>query len=219
SERQGKLRIVTIEGLDRSACGGTHVHSTGEIGVVLIRRLDKMRGNLRIEFLCGMRAVRRARLDYEALLEISRLLSASLDETPSLVAVQLRRLNESEKARNKLSIELARIEGAALNEATEPGPDGVRRASRTIARGPIDDDLRALAQGFTSRNKAVFAAFVEEPPSLLVAVSPATGMHAGNLLKSLLAGAGGRGGGNAQLAQGSVSSREALERIRGELNG
>lgn len=218
-ERQGKLRIVNIEGLDRSACGGTHVRSTGEVGAVLIRRLEKMRGNLRIEFLCGMRAVRRARLDYEALAEISRSLSASLDETPTLIAVQLRRLNESEKARHKLSIELARMEGAALHDATEPGPDGVRRVSRTIAQGPIDDNLRALAQGFTSRNKAVFAAFVEEPPSLLVAVSAATGLHAGNLLKSLLAGAGGRGGGNAQLAQGSVSSREALERIRGELNG
>ena len=56
SERSGELRIVEIAGLDRSACGGTHVRATGEIGPVLIRKLDKVRGAVRIEFLCGARA-------------------------------------------------------------------------------------------------------------------------------------------------------------------
>ena len=71
------LRIVSIEGLDRSPCGGTHVRATGEIGVLLIRKLDKVRGNVRIEFLCGMRAVRRARRDFEALSRIARLFSVA----------------------------------------------------------------------------------------------------------------------------------------------
>ena len=82
------LRIVTIEDLDRSACGGTHVRSTGEIGPVLLRKLDKVRQAVRIEFLCGMRAVRRARADFDALSRIAQLFSAPLDETPALVASQ-----------------------------------------------------------------------------------------------------------------------------------
>ena len=53
SEREGTLRIVSIEGLDRSACGGTHVHATGEIGAILIRKLEKVRQTMRVEFLCG----------------------------------------------------------------------------------------------------------------------------------------------------------------------
>src|SRR5829696_5605904 len=60
-DRKGELRIVTIQDLDRSACGGTHVRSTAEIGCVLIRKLERVRQGTRLEFLCGLRATRRAR--------------------------------------------------------------------------------------------------------------------------------------------------------------
>ena len=80
TDREGELRIVTIRDCDRSACGGTHVRSTGEIGPVLIRKLDRIRGNVRIEFLCGMRAVVRARTDYDAL---SRIAHARLYSGPA----------------------------------------------------------------------------------------------------------------------------------------
>src|SRR5579864_1150202 len=76
--RAGTLRIVSIQGLDRIACGGTHVRLTGEIGPILIRRLEKIRNNVRVEFLCGMRAVRRARADYDALTHIGQTFSAAL---------------------------------------------------------------------------------------------------------------------------------------------
>jgi alanyl-tRNA synthetase len=74
SDREGPLRIVSIQGLDRSACGGTHVRATGEIGPILIRKLDKIRGNVRIEFLCGLRALRRARADFDALSRVAWVL-------------------------------------------------------------------------------------------------------------------------------------------------
>jgi len=67
SEREGTLRIVAIDGIDRSACCGTHVRSTGEIGPILVRKFDKIRGNTRVEFLCGARAIAAARADYDAL--------------------------------------------------------------------------------------------------------------------------------------------------------
>src|ERR1051326_7067054 len=67
TERQGTVRIVAIDNLDQSACGGTHVRATGEIGPILIRRLEKVRGSVRVEFLCGMRAVKRAQAGYDAL--------------------------------------------------------------------------------------------------------------------------------------------------------
>src|SRR5262249_12040550 len=63
SDRQGTLRIVTIVGLDRSACGGTHVRATGEIGSILIRRAERVKQSVRVEFLCGSRAVQRSRQD------------------------------------------------------------------------------------------------------------------------------------------------------------
>lgn len=217
SEREGELRIVSIEGIDRSACGGTHVRSTAEIGVVLIRKLDRIRGNVRVEFLCGLRAVRRAQADFEALARIARQFSSPLDETPALVAAQLDKLQESEKARRKLAAELALLQGRELYENTAPDEGGVRRAVRRVGRGAIDDGLRLVAQGFTERPNAVFLALIEEPPAILLAASKDGAVHAGNTLKPVLAEAGGRGGGNAQLAQGSLPSAGALRRVAAAL--
>ena len=45
SDRTDETRVIEIEGIDRSACGGTHVRATGEIGPILIRRLDRVRQN------------------------------------------------------------------------------------------------------------------------------------------------------------------------------
>jgi alanyl-tRNA synthetase len=217
SEREGVLRIVAIEGLDRSPCGGTHVRATGEIGPLLIRKLDKIRGNVRIEFLCGMRAVRRARTDYDALARISRLLASPLDETPAVVAARKSLFEAAEKARRRAETELAGRRGRELYEATLPGPDGVRRVVQRLSSGALDEELRALAQGFVAQAKSVFVAAVEEPPSVLLAVSPDTGIHAGNSLKAALSKFGGRGGGSALAAQGSIPSREHLDGLLTEL--
>jgi alanyl-tRNA synthetase len=57
----------------------------------------------------------------------------------------------------------------------------------------------------------------DSPPAALLAVSEDAGVHAGNLLKAAIAKYGGRGGGNALLAQGSVESLELLERLLADL--
>ena len=217
SDREGLLRIVTIEGLDRSACGGTHVRTTAEIGPVLIRKCERVRSNVRLEFLCGLRAVRRARADFEALSRIALGLSASLDEAAALVESQRRALIASEKALAKARVELARRRGVELYQ-TAAEADGMRRYVHRISEGPLDEEVRALAQGFTSGARAVFVAFSENPPSVLLAASADSGLHAGQILKEALAAAGGRGGGNAQLAQGSVPSAGELERVLATLS-
>ena len=185
SEREGTLRIVSIQDLDRSACGGTHVRATAEIGPVLVRKLDKVRQTTRVEFLCGGRAVRRARADYEALYKTAQLFRSQLDEVPALVAAQLEGANTHEKARRKLELDLAAYQGRELYETTAPGPDGLRRLSRRVDRGSLED-LRAIAQSFTSQPKAVFAAALADPPSILLAASADAGIDAGKLLKAAL---------------------------------
>lgn len=208
SERQGVLRIVSIDGLDRSACGGTHVRATGEIGPILIRKLDRVRASLRVEFLCGMRAVRRARSDYEALSQIGRTFSAPLDETPALVAAQAEKLQEADKMRRRLSEELAGARGRELYAQLTPGPAGLRKHLRRVPA--VTEDLRIEARSFCSGEKAVLLLLAEDPPAALLAASPDSGWNAGAWLKEALTQAGGRGGGSATTAQGSVPSKEAL---------
>jgi alanyl-tRNA synthetase len=219
SEREGTLRIVSIEGLDRSACGGTHVRATGEIGPILIRRLDRAHGGVRLEFLCGARAVRRARADFDALNRIARLFSAPPDETPALVQAQSEALQAAERARRRLATEVASFRGRELYAATAPDAGGTRRVLQRLRKGAIDDELRATAQSFTAQPKAVFLAVIEEPPAALLAASKDVGINAGEALKAALGRVGGRGGGSAVLAQGSAPSREPLEAVIEELQG
>ncbi|HTD43840.1 MAG TPA: alanyl-tRNA editing protein [Bryobacteraceae bacterium] len=215
SQRSGTLRVVSITGIDRSACGGTHVRSTAEIGLLLIRKLDKIRGNVRLEFVCGFRALKQARADFRTLLEISRHLSTPIDQTPAVVAAQGERLRLLEKSNQRLSLDVARREGRELWEATAAGPDGIRRVTQP---GSIDDAMRVRAQAFAAQGSAVFIAVSENPPAVLLAASADSGLHAGKLVQAAVTTVGGRGGGNQALAQGSVPSNADLNRVVRLLN-
>jgi alanyl-tRNA synthetase len=218
SGREGMLRIVSIDGLDRSACGGTHVRATGEIGPVLLRKMEKIRQSVRVEFVCGGRAVRRARADFEALNRVAQLFSAPLDEVPPMVAAQLDATKAGERERRKLELALAGYRGKELYGATEPGPDGLRRATERLDRGALED-LRAVAQNFTAQTKGIFVATLKDPPSVLLATSADSGVDAGKLLKAALTEAGGRGGGNPRIAQGSLPDAALLDALVAKLGG
>ncbi len=166
-----------------------------------IRKLEKIRGTTRVEFVCGLRAVRAARTDFRLFSEISRTLSTPFEEIPALIAAQIEKTKTLEKTSVRLSTELAKREGGELHAATAPGEDGIRRVTQ---KGPIDDAVRARAQAFIAGGKAVFLAVSEDPASVLLAASADSGVHAGNRVKEAVTAAGGRGGGNQTVAQGSV---------------
>jgi alanyl-tRNA synthetase len=210
SPREGTLRIISIQGIDRSACGGTHVRSTAEIGPVFLRKLDKVRGNVRVEFVCGGRALKQARADFRLLNEIGRALSSPHEQAPAMIASLTERLKASEKTAQRLAIGLAILEGTELYNSTAPDAGGFRHTTQT---GPIDEAMRARAQAFVAGPKALFLGVCQEPPSVLLAVSADSAMDAGKLVKAAVTSVGGRGGGNQALAQGSVPSAAALEHV------
>jgi alanyl-tRNA synthetase len=228
STREGALRIISIAGLDRSACGGTHVRRTGEIGVVLLRKSERVRKNVRVEFLCGERATRRARADYEVLSGLAGLSSTSIDELPSVFAARLAELQQQGKQLKELGLRLDEYRAQELYARARaelaPGAQLVcgleRRATGAIA------DLRGLGQRFAAEPHAVFIAALDEPASLLLAASEDSGVDASALLRATLQAHGGRGGGTPRLAQGSLPNvaaldgalaalRSALERTKG----
>jgi alanyl-tRNA synthetase len=178
---------------------------------VLIRKPDKIRSSTRVEFLCGLRAARRARADFDALLAIAQTLSAPLDEAPALVSSQIEALKSVEKDRRRLEEELGAAHGRELYDATSPDSFGIRRVTKRLASGALDT-LRPIAQSFCGRPMAIFVGAVEQPPAILFATSQDSGVDSGKLLKAALNGVGGRGGGAPRLAQGSAPSVAALER-------
>jgi len=144
-DRKGALRIINIEGVDRSACGGTHVRATGEIGCVLLRGAERIRKTTRVEFLCGMRAVERARADYSALSGIASTLSASIDDVPTLIASQAMQLKDGDQARRRLERELAGYRARSMFEGLSPSAAGPRVGFQNGA-APTMDQLRTLGQ-------------------------------------------------------------------------
>jgi len=215
SERTGTLRVVSIAELDRSACGGTHVRNTAEVGAVLLRKLDKVRGNVRVEFVCGARAVRRARSDYDTLSRAARVFSSPVDDVDGLVAGQAQRLMAAEKELKRLNAEAAQREGRERFAAAGRNERGwaveVRRTS-----GAMGDEHRLRAGAFAEMGAGVWVELFSSPGAVLVAASAATGLNAGAVLKALLTAAGGRGGGSAALAQGSVPEA-GLDGLEAEL--
>jgi alanyl-tRNA synthetase len=203
SGRTGMLRVVDIAGVDRSACGGTHVRSTAETVPIQIRKLERVRGNVRLELVCGGRARRRARQDYRVVAELARQSASSIEKLPEHIASLRQRALDAEKRNQALGLELAARDGRELYAAAKAGSDGVRRAK--LAVGSLDERTRAVSQAFIEQaGAAVILVRAEQPRGVLIACSRDSGLDAGAILKRVVAAAGGRGGGSATLAQGSL---------------
>jgi len=106
-ERAGRMRIVEMEGVEFNACGGTHVRSTGAIGGLLVRRVEKVKQGQRVEFCCGLRAVRAAGRDYARLRELGALLSVGAGDLAGRVAGLIEDKKANAKRIKSLEKELA----------------------------------------------------------------------------------------------------------------
>ncbi len=212
SDREGVLRVVTIEGIDRSACGGTHVHRTGEIGALLLRRVEKTKGNTRLEFVCGHRAVARARADYLLLGTAARAFTAAPDDLPQLIEAQQQKLSELERERKRLNGELAQFQASRLWDEATVGADGVRRIALPPHGGPVKE-LEALVQALVTNGACVVLALSPGSGGVLLGAGEGSGVDAGQSLRAALGTVGGKGGGSPKLAQGSVPDPQRLSAV------
>jgi alanyl-tRNA synthetase len=212
-----QLRLIDVHDFDLTACGGTHVSATGQIGCILLRKTERTRQGWRVEFVCGKRAVATARHDYSVLAESGGLLSSHIWDIPQ----QLRKLQEDARAVRKsgehLLEELADLYASRLlAETPESG------ARRIITRTFPDRDLtfiKLLAQRLTRQSAGVVTLLgtTSEPPALVFAQSPGQPFDMGGLIKDALARLGGRGGGSKDMAQAGPTQVEGLEAALNEI--
>jgi alanyl-tRNA synthetase len=215
--REGELRVVSIDALDRSACGGTHVRSTAEIGSILLRGTERVRKTTRVEFVCGQRAVRTARADHELISALALSLGIAPSELIAKTKAQSDELRAAQSARREAATALDAYRARELFDATPPDVTGHRRVVVHRDSGSVDE-LRSLGQAVVGLGHARFIGTLESPPTIVFATSNSPGgVDAGAVLKTQLAHHGGRGGGNARIAQGTVPTREALDAIAATL--
>jgi alanyl-tRNA synthetase len=205
------LRIVDIKEFDLSACGGTHVNQTGQIGCVLLRKAEKVRQGWRIEFVAGQRAVGVARRDYAALTETAGLFSAHLYDVPQQARKSLDEIRSLRKLREKSQEELAEAQAANLL-AEIPEENGRRILTRVYSDRDMNS-VKLLAQKLSrsSPNIVALLATTSPQPSVVFAQSPGQPFDMGSLMKQTLSKFGGRGGGSKDMAQGGLSDSATIE--------
>ncbi len=132
-----ELRLIEIADFDLSACGGTHVGASGQIGSILLRKSEKVRQGTRVEFVCGGRAVRMARRDYSALSEAAALFSAQLWDVPEQIRKSLEESKSLRKQKEDALQELAELMAVA-DLHSQPETNGRKIVVRAFADRDIN---------------------------------------------------------------------------------
>jgi len=213
-DRQGILRAIEIERADLQPCGGTHVKSTGQIGLVLVRRCTKVRQDWRVEFACGERAEGIASADFQLLRAIGEQLSCSPEEAPAAIGKAAEERDAHFKGLRTTLQQLAEARAKLMIAATAPAGNGVRCVA-TLLREENPEMLLPLATEL-AKNERTIALLIYEPTGQLVfAQSPAAGVDLGAALKRVLATIPGKGGGTHDFVRAKLldpsQSRAALE--------
>ena len=208
---RNQLRIIDIHDFDLTACGGTHVRQTGQIGCILLRKSEKVRQGYRVEFVAGQRAVATARRDFTTLTEASALFSAHIYNVPQQVRKSLEEIRSLRKQGEESLDELIAAQATSLL-AESPESGGRKLVMRTFA-GRDMNSLKLLAQKLTRQSANVIAllATTSPQPSLVFAQSAGQPSDMAAAMKQVMAQIGGRGGGTKDMAQGGLPNSNKVE--------
>jgi alanyl-tRNA synthetase len=203
-----ELRLIEFAEFDLTACGGTHVSASGQIGSILLRKSEKVRQGTRVEFVCGDRAVRLARRDYVALSDAAGLFSAKLWDVPEQVR---KSLEESKMLRKQKDDALEQLAGlmALADVHSQPEKNGRKIVVKVFSDRDVNF-AKLFAQKVTRTAMPAIAlvASTVDPQGVVFAQTtggaPGSTADMGALLRQVLSAVGGRGGGSRDFAQGGI---------------
>lgn len=217
SQREGEIRIIEIDGFDATPCGGTHCLTTGEVGLVKIRKWEKVGSRLRIHFLCGGRALADYDRKNRLVVDLARRLTVDEGSVEQAVA---RAFDEAARLRREargLRQKLVLHEAAQLVAGAERV--GEARIVVTILDEGGGEDLGPMAAALRAipKTAAVVAIREGETARLALVRSDDLPIDLRPLFTSVIGPLGGRGGGRSESVQGAGSAKgldEAIGRAR-----
>jgi alanyl-tRNA synthetase len=207
-EREGILRAIEIEAADLQPCGGTHVKSTGQIGLILVRRCTKIRQDWRVEFVCGRRADRVATEDFQVLRVVVDRLSCAPEEAVAAIEKLSAERDANFKSLRATLQQLAEARAKLLVASTAPGADGVRLVAQLL-REESPELLLPLATELAKQESTIALLIHEGTGQLVFAQSSAAGEDGAGrdlsaVLKQVLSTVPGKGGGTRDFARAKL---------------
>ena len=196
---EGDVRIVAFPGADCCACCGTHVLRSGQVGLVKFLSVQKFREGVRIELLCGKRA-----LDYlSRTWDQAKTIGQRLSVKPVDAAAAVERLE------NELSA--AKLRCAQLEESVFAAiaQEQAGKGDVLLFQPPMKpDSVRKLADAAAKTCGGLAAVFAGEGTHYAYALGRADGQDISAQVKAMNAALHGRGGGRNGFAQGSVEAEQ-----------
>lgn len=219
TSRSGTIRLVEIDGHDLSACGGTHVARTGEIGAIVIRAAERFKGGMRVSFVCGQRAVDGHRLLVRTLDATARLLSVAPSDVPAAVARLLDEGRETRRALDEARLRISAFEADALGSSFRPAGDVSLLVESVAASDP--PALRRMATTLVEADDRVVVLIGQDAPHAIVVARSANldGVDAGAIARAIAQAYGGKAGGRPDVGQGGGLTTVDLESVRARLTG
>ena len=216
-----EVRVVEIGGpFSLELCGGTHVHNSAQIGpITILGEASVGSGVRRVEAYVGLDSFRHLAKERALMAGLASSLKVPSDEVPARVATLVERLRAAEKELERVRLSAARAAaGNAASTAEQVGK--VRLVAQRMAAGMTAADLRSLVGDIRGRfgsDPGVVVLLAEGADGgvpFVVAANQAAqdaGVRANDLVTAVAAAVGGRGGGKADLAQGSGRDSSGIE--------
>ena len=203
------LRVISIAGFDRTACGGTHVGASGEIGPIVVRRTERTRGRTRVTFLCGGRTIRDLAWRRDAMRALALRLQAGERDVPDLVLGLLAEKQSLTDRVAELEAEAAKVlAGKLVAEAERVADFGLVQG---MAGGLAA--ARALAKALAEMpgTIALVGALEAGKPRLVFAAAQGSPVDMGAVIRATAGRIGGRGGGRPGWAEAGGEDAAQLE--------
>jgi alanyl-tRNA synthetase len=207
---EGEVRVVEVEGFDWSACGGTHVARSGQVGMIALLGTEKYKGGTRVAFACGGRALARLREASDVLRGLCLEFTSGEADLPRAIARLKGEVRRLESRLKPLLAESLVREAETLLAAAEPGGLGPVVARYFPDRDPAE--LAAIAAHVAGRGGIALLAAGRDIARAHFSAPKGT-ISVGALFAGLASAYGAKGGGRPEAAQGAIPADRAEEAI------
>ncbi len=206
-KKEGLIRVVEVSEYDYSACGGTHPKRTGEVGLIKILKWERIRGNLRFEFLCGSRAVEDYILKNRLLRELSRKFTVQDRDVLSSVEKVLTEVRDLKRENRRL------LEQSIENEAQRVAREAEGKIIQEIFENRAVEEIRNLAIKLIKKGSFVVLYGIrgKERVHLILARSDEFGIDLRRFVGEISRLIEGKGGGQPSLVEISGVNEKNLE--------